>query len=438
MNIDQTTFHDIGIFHTDETQSIFHRLDCTHTLIGRYWLERYFTAPFSTLDQIQSVQQIIRIMGAMRSDWPVQISNGTIMVLEKFYESPIDTIPADVGLIQALTYKWLHAPDYALVRYSVQHFADFVQGMSQLSSKLMQHDLPTHAREYAERITRLLQHPIIQSLLKVDVKQPLGVRDTLYYGYYLRYSFKSACQDLIDLFGRFDAWSSMAQAEEKFGLTQPLLLDSTQPVLEASGLHHLLLRAPVSYQIQLDRSANFLFLTGANMAGKSTFIKSIGAAVYLAHIGMAVPASQMRLSLFDGILSNITVTDNIVQGESYFFNEVQRIRNTIEKINDGRKWLVLIDELFKGTNVQDAMKCSSTVIQGLLKLRGSLFVLSTHLYEIADELKTYPNIIFRYFETEVRADQLLFSYQLREGVSQDRLGYLILKREKVVELLEKL
>jgi DNA mismatch repair ATPase MutS len=104
----------------------------------------------------------------------------------------------------------------------------------------------------------------------------------------------------------------------------------------------------------------------------------------------------------------------------------------------GKKWLVLIDELFKGTNVQDAMKCSLTVIKGLIKIRTSLFILSTHLYEIGEELKSYPNISFRYFETVVKDEQLEFSYQLKDGISNDRIGYVILKREKVVEMLEKL
>jgi Mismatch repair ATPase (MutS family) len=171
---------------------------------------------------------------------------------------------------------------------------------------------------------------------------------------------------------------------------------------------------------------------------KSTFIKAVGVAAYLAHIGMAVPATQMQLSIFDGILSNIQVSDNIVKGESYFFNEVQRIKNTITRINDNSKWLVLIDELFKGTNVQDAMRCSTTVIKGLLKIKNSLFVLSTHLYEIGDELRPYPNIAFRYFETQVTDEELKFSYQLKEGISNDRLGYLILKRAGVVEMIERL
>ncbi|MBA3673545.1 MAG: DNA mismatch repair protein MutS, partial [Chitinophagaceae bacterium] len=155
-------------------------------------------------------------------------------------------------------------------------------------------------------------------------------------------------------------------------------------------------------------------------------------------IGMGVPAKAMQLTLFDGLLSNINVVDNIAKGESYFYNEVQRIKDTILKINDGRKWLILIDELFKGTNVQDAMKCSTVVIEGLIKVKQSLFILSTHLYEIGEALKGHKNICFKYFETTVDDEQLKFSYQLKEGISNDRLGYLILKREKVIELLERL
>ncbi|HEX2533894.1 MAG TPA: DNA mismatch repair protein MutS, partial [Chitinophagaceae bacterium] len=223
-----------------------------------------------------------------------------------------------------------------------------------------------------------------------------------------------------------------------FNLRFPEFVESADPLFQAEGLHHVLLEHPVSYDLTLDPSQNFLFLTGANMAGKSTLIKALGSGVFLAHIGMGVPARSMRLTVFDGLLTNINVADNITKGESYFFNEVQRIKHTIQKINNGKKWLVLIDELFKGTNVQDAMKCSLAVIRGLIKIKDSLFVLSTHLYEIGEELKPYPNISFKYFETLVKDDQLSFSYQLKEGISNDRIGYVILKREKVVELLESL
>jgi DNA mismatch repair ATPase MutS len=230
----------------------------------------------------------------------------------------------------------------------------------------------------------------------------------------------------------------MAFAVRKFDLHFPEVIEQEDPFIHAQGLYHLLLDTPVAYDVEMSPKSNFIFLTGANMAGKSTFIKSMGLAVFLAHMGMGVPAAAMKLSLFDGILSNINVVDNIAKGESYFFNEVQRIKNTVLKINDNRRWLVLIDELFKGTNIQDAMKCSSTVIKGLIKINHALFILSTHLYEIGEELKDYPNICFKYFETKTVNDQLEFSYQLKDGISNDRIGYLILKREKVVEMLEKL
>jgi DNA mismatch repair ATPase MutS len=228
----------------------------------------------------------------------------------------------------------------------------------------------------------------------------------------------------------------MAKANKLLSLQPPEILETQEPVISAKGLWHVMLKDPVSYDMEMHPEQNFVFLTGANMAGKSTLIKSVGIAVYLSHLGMGVPAQQMELTLFEGILSNINVEDNITKGESYFFNEVKRIKETLTRINDGKRWLVLIDELFKGTNIQDAMKCSLAVIEGLVKFRNGLFILSTHLYEIGEELKKHPSISFKYFETILEGEQLHFSYQLKDGISQDRMGYLILKKEGVIALLD--
>jgi DNA mismatch repair ATPase MutS len=84
------------------------------------------------------------------------------------------------------------------------------------------------------------------------------------------------------------------------------------------------------------------------------------------------------------------------------------------------------------------MRCSIAVIEGLQKIKSSLFVVSTHLYEISDSLSKYTNIQFKYFETTVTNQELVFHYQLKEGVSQDRIGYLILEREGVVKMLNNL
>jgi DNA mismatch repair protein MutS len=438
MQIDNTTFNDLSIFHKEEESSIFHKLNFTQTIGGKDWLARFFSEPLGELKKIKEVQQILHCIAENEMRWPQSITNGTVMVIEKFYESPVDTIPDNPNVINALSYKVLHAPDYSLVRYTVGHFADFVRGFMELVTIFDNDKSPVTLRLYIQRAGQLINNEAISKLAATKKGVVLTPLETIYFGHYIRNRFKNAALELIEIFGRLDAWYSMSKAVSVFKLSFPAFTESSQPSLNVKGLYHILLPVPVAYDVNLVRNENFLFLTGANMAGKSTFIKSVGAAVYLAHLGMGVPAENMNLTVFDGILSNINVEDNIVKGESYFFNEVQRIKNTITKINDNKKWLVLIDELFKGTNVQDAMKCSGAVIKGLIKIPNSLFILSTHLYEIADELKTYSNIIFRYFETEVKEDQLLFSYQLKEGVSNDRIGYLILKQEKVVEMLENL
>jgi len=438
MDIDNTTYEDLSLFNKEEEFSIFHKLDFTRTRGGKDVLLEYFNHPFSTPGPIRATQQILGLILARMGEWPTTVSNGTIMVMERFYETQIDEIPHGQNLPAALSYKIFHGPDYAMVRYSVGHFGDFVRGMSQIIALMEGGECPPLLGELLDRARRLLSEDILRQLAKTGSNVKLNPVQVIYFGHYIRHRFKTAMISLIDIHNRLDAWYSMATAMQRFQLSFPEFLEQEDPYLEAERLYHLLLPNPVAYDVRLDRNTNFVFLTGANMAGKSTFIRSVGVVVFLAHLGMGVPARSMRLTLFDGILSNINVVDNISKGESFFFNEVQRIRNTLEKIGSQKKWLVLIDELFKGTNMQDAMKCSSTVIKGLIRIRRSLFILSTHLYEIGEELKEYPNILFSYFETTVKDDQLEFSYQLKPGISNDRIGYLILKREKVVEMLERL
>ena len=438
MQIDQTTLTDLSIFNAADEQSVFHKLNYTRTDAGRYWLRHFFSHPFESLDGIEQTQQTIRLIQENIEQWPATITNGTNMVLTRLYDTPVDDMPRHPDAATALLYKVLHAPDYSIVKYTVGHCIDFIKGMQQTIGLFTGKKQPAMLQITIERIRQLMNKPDATAMQQITEKSKLSRSQIIQFGYFLKNLFKSQLFELIDLYGKLDAWHSMAIAMKKHGLHFPRFIQTTAPQINARDLFHLLLPVPVPYHLQLNQSNNFIFLTGANMAGKSTFIKAVGVAVYLAHIGLGVPAAAMQLSLFHGLLSNIQVSDNIVKGESYFFNEVQRIKNTIIKINNGKKWLVLIDELFKGTNVQDAMKCSSAVIQGLVKMRNSLFILSTHLYEIGEELKQYPNIAFRYFETSVSDDQLQFSYQLKEGISNDRLGYLILKREKVVELLDSL
>jgi len=438
MEIDKITLSDLSIFNTEEEFSIFNRLNFTITSRGRDQLYRNISTPLKTLNEILAVQQTIKHIRSRTGKWPKQISNGSVMVIERFYETIIDQIPGTPNSFTAWNYRLLHSPDFSLVKYSAVHCFDFIKGMQEMIALFEGEDLPLPLKNILEKASLLLKKDQLGIVEPFKKSADMPLHLMLRFAHFIRYRFKQPMLELIQVYAQLDAWYSMAIATDKYGLAFPEITNTEKPYLEIEGLFHILLQDPVAYDVELEIEKNFLFLTGANMAGKSTFIKSVGTAVFLAHLGMAVPARAMKLSMFDGILSNINIIDNIAKGESYFFNEVQRIKSTLTKISDKRKWLVLIDELFKGTNVQDAMKCSTAVIEGFLQIRNTVFILSTHLYEIAGELQRYPNIRFNFFETMIEGDQLSFSYQLRNGVSNDRLGYLILKKEGVVQMLDDL
>ncbi|MEO8770774.1 MAG: DNA mismatch repair protein MutS [Ferruginibacter sp.] len=438
MEIDKTTLNDLSIFDQEEAFSVFSKLNMTLTSNGKDQLQRAMLHPLHGLEAIQGIQETLRLIINQSADWPMMITNGTIKVVERFYEAGIDPIPEKVSSLNAYSYKILHGPDFSLVKFSAIHCFDFIKGMKLIVKKFLHDETPAPMKKILLEVQKIIGKEQLNIIDKHNKASDIPIPETLVLAQFLRFRFKANMNELLNLHAQLDAWYGMAMAVKKYDLIFPEFIVSEQPFIEIKGLYHILLKEPVGYDVSLDRQTNFLFLTGANMAGKSTFIKSVGTAVFLAHIGMGVPAKTMELSLFDGMLSNINVMDNIAKGESYFYNEVQRIKATIKKVNDSRKWLILVDELFKGTNIQDAMKCSTTVIEGLLKVKNSIFILSTHLYEIGEALKVHSNIHFNYFETMVVNDQLSFNYQLREGISNDRLGYLILKREGVVKMLEDL
>lgn len=435
MQVDNTTLNDLSIFHKEDEHSLFQKIDQTRTIEGRLVLQQLLQHPLNNKNEILQVQEILHHIGAKLEQWPERITNGTLLVIEKFLDDNPDEIPEQPNPFKAILYKWFHPADDSMIRFSMRQLFEFIKGFEELHDFFSGIHRPQLLDTVLQQSEKILGDRRLIDLKSKENFAELSRAEVLRFGRLFHVDMIASIRKLISLYGKLDAWYAMAKANKLFSLQPPVLLETKEPVLRAKGLWHVMLKDPVSYDMEMHPEQNFVFLTGANMAGKSTLIKSVGIAVYLSHLGMGVPAQQMELTLFEGILSNINVEDNITKGESYFFNEVKRIKETLTRINDGKRWLVLIDELFKGTNIQDAMKCSLAVIEGLVKFRNGLFILSTHLYEIGEELKKHPSISFKYFETILEGEQLHFSYQLKDGISQDRMGYLILKKEGVIALL---
>ncbi len=435
MLVDKITLKDIGLFDNDESVGLITHLNFCKTNGGKFQLDEYLSHPLKSIASIEQRQNAIKYyIEEIEFIDSMKITNGTSLVIEKFFESDYKKIPTQISLPSAYWYKFMCAADYSLLRYSLEHLILFYEQLQQWVVVFENKKNNSIIEQLVQKIKKYTQHPTLNNLPSVN--QLSHPQKVLSLCHFFLYHYKNNTRQLLVYFYELDAYFSMAKASTKYNFVFPTWMESEQPVFEVSAAIHPLVNNAVSNELSLHPEKNLLFLTGANMAGKSTFIKTTGIVLYLAHVGMGVPAQKLHLSYFDGLITNLTIADNIVKGESYFFNEVQRIKNTIEKILDGKKYFVLIDELFKGTNIQDAMKCSTTVIDGVQNLRSSLFIISTHLYEISEGLKKFSNIQFSYFETTIQEKELIFHYHLKQGVSQDRLGYLILEREGVVSLLE--
>lgn len=436
MQNDRITLKDLSIF-TQAEGDVFSLIDHTTTHAGKDALRKHIKEPPDSYLQLRNVQEMISWWASHPEKWTKAITNGTLVMLEKFFESAdhITSPPTGITLLMsAFLQKVLNKNQYTFVQFSLTHLSDFLRGCSELVALLEDKNLPVALKNELEMIQKELEPQIVNLLINMSSKASYADLSKL--NFRARRELKGPVFRLMVHYARLDAWHAMGKATKQNNWQFPELSESLPIRFEASGLYHPLLSKPVSYDISFNEQQNFLLLTGANMSGKTTFMRALGVGALLAHLGMGVPAKSMRISFLQGIITNMHVEDNILKGESYFFAEVQRMKQTATKLREDKPHLVLMDELFKGTNVHDAYECTKAVVDGLLKHPHHLMILSTHLHEVAHHFSEQKNILFSYFITKMADDGAFkFTYELKNGISNDRIGYRILLQEGVIDLL---
>ncbi len=439
MQNDKTTLKDLSIFTSDGSEGVFELLDYTTTQAGKEMLRKHILQPPATYEKLLEVQDAVRFWSAHPDLWPRIISNGTLVMLDTFFESADNaTAPPSAFTLyfNAIFQRVLNKQEYFLTQFSLSHLSDFLKGCGMLAEIAEMEAVPALVKREVELIKDELKHRLTEEITGIGPQTKYAELARL--NFRARREIKNTVYRLISSYARIDAWQSMARATIDRQWVFPILLPGHPVCFEATGLRHPLLRKPVSYDIVFDNNRNFLLLTGANMSGKTTFMRALGVAALLAHLGMGVPARSLRISFMQGIITNMQVEDNILRGESYFFAEVQRMKQTAGKLRQRQPHLVLMDELFKGTNVHDAFECTKAVLEGLLHHRDHLMILSTHLYEVAQQFSRQEDILFSYFVTNMAADgNYEFAYELKQGISDDRIGYRILQNEGVIDLLRR-
>jgi len=189
------------------------------------------------------------------------------------------------------------------------------------------------------------------------------------------------------------------------------------PIFEARGLGHPLLPSEscVRNDVSLGGECRVLMMSGSNMSGKSTLLRTVGTACVMATMGLPVRAESLRLSPMQ-IAASIRITDSLQQGASHFFAEIQRLRMVVDLTEGAWPVLFLLDEVLHGTNSHDRRIGAEAVIRGLID-RGALGIVTTHDLALARiEETAQRSIINVHFEDQFDGDQMHFDYRLRPGV----------------------
>ncbi|MCZ4407492.1 hypothetical protein O3Q51_01630 [Cryomorphaceae bacterium 1068] len=236
---------------------------------------------------------------------------------------------------------------------------------------------------------------------------------------------------------RFNGWIGLAhQMEALFsqsiyvhnhqGFHYPELTIEKEFILQEAN-HILLHENGVTNDFLISGKRKFIIVTGANMAGKSTFLRTVGTNLLLAMSGLPVPAKLMRFRPTQ-IFTSMVTADNLGEGESYFFSELKRLKELTTYLEEGKALFVILDEILKGTNSVDKAEGSRLFMEKLLDLpaRG---LIATHDLSLCEMQNDHPQAIKNYsFEVEFRNDDLHFDYKLREGVCQNMNARFLLER----------
>ena len=423
LRTDRQTLNDLGIVEsTYGEKTLFSLFDMTESDGGKRCLEEWLVHPLSDWKALDERQEAIRY-----PDFPeIRICREELDFIE-FYLSQGDR-PTRVSYLEsAFSYIFRHfraTPERYVIRrgtkllenvlLELKTFADHVTALS-----------PRLIRNIAATISEIYQATELGKMV-----DSCGQEDSFYrtdrLDYIFRYRRNHTIAALLSIVYQLDAIRTVHRTAVTKGWCFPSFTNDSKFML--CNFYHPQVKDAVANDWEME-NGNICIFTGSNMAGKSTTLKAIASAVWLAHAGFPVPASSMVCPMFDGIFTSINLPDSLRDGRSHFYAEVLRVKEVLEQINKGHHCFVLFDELFRGTNARDAFEASVAVAEVLKAKAYSRFLISTHIIELARKLDGDDACCFYYLESAIVDDELICNHKVKPGISESRVGYWIVKKE---------
>lgn len=433
--MDAQSYLDLNIFPRDnKIFSVFRLFKNVKTVGGRERLDEMMRSPSNDVSLLKLRRDSIEFF--KQTNLKLDINHDQIDLILHYIKydkghlrnNPIDSLIAYCGN------QLKPSQNYYVVQIGIKYLLDLLKYSDELITVFTNEDCPDYLKALGQRINTILENPDLKYALKLSSNEKIRYYQLSKLDSVIRRKNALLIIELLHVFYELDVFETLAKVSKDLNFCLPTYIDEEDINIQAKGLFHPGITNPVPNDLIIDQENNVIFLSGSNMAGKSSLLKSIGMAVYLSHIGFPVPAKQFNTIVFNGLITTINLADDVQNGLSHYFSEVMRIKLIASTLIETTKMFIILDELFKGTNAQDAYDASLKVISAMSTIQNSIFIVSSHITEIARELKS-DNIHFRYLENLVVDNKLKFTYQLKEGVSTDRVGMFIIYEENILGLL---
>lgn len=433
---DKQTLEDLNILGRYKTGSIFNMYDGIVTRGGERILENMFSNPLTDVKDINDRSSIFAFFKDQAFVFP--FSHEEFDSVDQYISKGggINPIMNVLDIVKLKAMKVVtNSVDYDLLNQRVALTIDFIRRSNVFFIDMFKQVGNHSFRSEVERGKTLLEDEELSVLIEKN-EQNLSLIDLLKFDHTMRIKKSKKLSELLKILSLIDVYIVVGTISRTKNLYCAKAYQDSETLFEVKNLRHPRIENAVGNDFIISKDKNLFFLTGANMAGKSTLMKSFGIAVYMAHMGFPVAADKMEFVVRDGIYTSINVPDDISKGYSHFYAEVLRVKTVAIEVSKAKKLLIIFDELFKGTNVKDAYDATLAVTEALAKKRNCAYMVSTHIIEVGTELgERCNNVFFSYLPTIMDGKEPRYTFRLEKGITSDKHGMIIINNEKILEII---
>lgn len=433
---DKQTLNDLNILGQYKLNSILSLFNDTITEGGKRLLEGMFRDPLVDHESINTRKDIISFFHKLDISLPFKSDDFELMENYLMNAESKNRVIAAINITQTKLLNLIaHEKEYEQLKEGLTLTIKMFYKLKEVVEKI---EINSHGNPYHEKavkILELLNHKLFIQAYKYIDKPSLRFRDVLKLDYIFRALLLNDIDALLKDIYELDVYVTVSSIAREKGFIYATALEKEECIIDIKDVYHPFVPNAIANDVHIEDKQNVFFLTGANMAGKSTFMKSFAVALYLAHMGFPVAAKSMIFSVHDGMYTSINVPDDITKGYSHFYAEVLRVKKVAEEVASNKHLVIIFDELFKGTNVKDAYDGTVAITDSLSKRKGT-FIISTHIMEAGENLRdSNKKIFFKFLPTVMNGSIPTYTYKLKDGITDDRQGMIIIRNEKILETI---